>query len=47
MSWPQIIATSSDGSKAYVVEARSSPPENIEAYDDIEDISSGQLLEDV
>lgn len=44
MSWPQIVATSPDGSKAYVVEARSSPPENIEAYDDIEDMPPGSLL---
>lgn len=44
MSWPQVIATAPDGSKAYVVEARSRPPENIEAYDDIEEMPPGSLL---
>ncbi|PSB61374.1 hypothetical protein C7B61_16030, partial [filamentous cyanobacterium CCP1] len=44
MSWPQIIATSPDGSKAYVVEVRSRPPDDVEAYDNIEEMPPGSLL---
>lgn len=44
MSWPQIIATSPDGAKAYVVEVRSRPPDGVEDYDSIEDMPPGSLL---
>lgn len=44
MSWPQIIAVSPDGQRAYVVEVRSPPDPDVEALDDIEEMPSGQRL---
>ncbi|MEL6347307.1 MAG: hypothetical protein AAFV53_29595 [Myxococcota bacterium] len=44
MSWPQVVETSPDGQRAYVVEARSSPPDSVSAYDDIEEMPFGSML---
>lgn len=44
MSWPQIITASPDGQRAYIVEARSRPDDDIQALETIDDIPEGQLL---
>lgn len=41
MSWPQIIAVSPDGRRAYVAEVRSRPAEGIQALDTIDDMPAG------
>lgn len=35
-SWPQIIATSPDGTKAYVVEVRGQAPDNVQQYESVD-----------
>lgn len=44
MSWPQIIATSPDGTKAYIVEARGRPADGIQELASIEEMPEGQRL---
>jgi DNA-binding beta-propeller fold protein YncE len=44
MSWPQIIAVSPDGQRAYVVEARSRPDDGINELDDIDQMPAGSQL---
>ena len=44
MSWPQIIATSSDGTKAYIVEVRSRPEDGIQQLETINDMPEGKYL---
>ena len=44
MSWPQIIATSPDGKRAYVVEVRSRPADGIQELDTIDDMPEGKYL---
>lgn len=44
MSWPQIIAISPDGQRAYVVETRSRPNDGITAFDDIDQMPAGSQL---
>ena len=44
MSWPQIIATSPDGKRAYVVEVRSRPEDGIQELDTIDDMPEGRYL---
>ena len=44
MSWPQIIATSPDGKRAYVVEVRSRPEDGIQELDTIDDMPEGKYL---
>ena len=41
MSWPQIIAVSPNGQRAYVAEVRSRPADNIQAFDDIDQMPEG------
>jgi len=40
-SWPQIIAASPDGTRAFVAEVRSRPPDNVEEYDSIDQLPAG------
>lgn len=44
MSWPQIIATSLDGTKAYVVEVRGTPPSDVQQLDTIEEMPDGSRM---
>lgn len=44
MSWPQIIAVSPNGQRAYVVEVRSHPDADIQQLDTIDDMPEGQTL---
>ena len=44
MSWPQIIATSPDGKKAYIVEVRSRPEDGIQELETIDDMPEGQHI---
>ncbi|MGP1371177.1 MAG: hypothetical protein ACTS3T_00005 [Almyronema sp.] len=44
MSWPQIIATSPDGTKAYVAEVRGTPPADVQQFDTIEDMPDGSRI---
>ena len=44
MSWPQIIATSPDGKRAYIVEVRSRPEDGIQELDTIDDMPEGKYL---
>ena len=44
MSWPQIIATSPDGQKAYIVEVRSRPEDGIQELETIDDMPEGKYL---
>ena len=44
MSWPQIIATSPDGKRAYVVEVRSRPADDIQELNTIDDMPEGKYL---
>ena len=44
MSWPQIIATSPDGQRAYIVEVRSRPEDGIQKLDTIDDMPEGKYL---
>jgi DNA-binding beta-propeller fold protein YncE len=41
MSWPQIIAVSPNGQRAYVAEVRSRPAESIQAFDNIDQMPDG------
>jgi DNA-binding beta-propeller fold protein YncE len=41
MSWPQIIAVSPNGQRAYVAEVRSRPAEGIQAFDNIDQMPDG------
>ncbi len=41
MSWPQIIAVSPDGQRAYVAEVRSRPADNVQAFDHIDQMPEG------
>ena len=44
MSWPQIIASSPNGKRAYVVEVRSRPEDGIQELDTIDDMPEGKYL---
>lgn len=44
MSWPQIMATSADGKKAYIVEVRSRPEDGIQKLETIDDMPEGKYL---
>jgi DNA-binding beta-propeller fold protein YncE len=44
MSWPQVIATSPDGKRAYIVEVRSRPDDEIQKLDTIDDMPEGKYL---
>ncbi|WP_164929159.1 lactonase family protein [Gloeobacter violaceus] len=45
MSWPQILATAPDGSRAYVVEVRGRPPQGVQEYADLDTgMPTGSLL---
>ena len=44
MSWPQIIAVSPDGQRAYVAEVRSRPSHGINEFDDIDQMPAGSQL---
>ena len=44
MSWPQIIAVSPDGERAYVVEVRSRPDDGVNELDDIDQMPEGSQL---
>ena len=44
MSWPQIIATSPNGKRAYVVEVRSRPEDGIQQLNTIDDMPEGKYL---
>ncbi|RUT04983.1 hypothetical protein DSM106972_038040 [Dulcicalothrix desertica PCC 7102] len=44
MSWPQIIAVSPNGQRAYVVEVRRRPNNNIQAFASIDQMPDGQQL---
>ncbi|MEM1310371.1 MAG: hypothetical protein AAGF98_12930 [Cyanobacteria bacterium P01_H01_bin.153] len=44
MSWPQIIAVSPDGQRAYVVEVRSRPADGIQEFDDIDQMPAGETV---
>ena len=44
MSWPQIIAASPDGQRAYVVEVRSRPADGIQEFDNIDQMPEGRVL---
>ncbi|NER78550.1 MAG: lactonase family protein [Leptolyngbya sp. SIO1D8] len=41
MSWPQIIAVSPDGQRAYVAEVRSRPADGIQEFEHIDEMPSG------
>ena len=41
MSWPQIIAVSPDGQRAYVAEVRARPADEIQAFETIEEMPEG------
>ncbi|MEM6836499.1 MAG: hypothetical protein AAF609_06555 [Cyanobacteria bacterium P01_C01_bin.120] len=44
MSWPQIIAVSPDGQRAYVVEVRSHPADGIQEFDNIDQMPAGKTV---
>jgi DNA-binding beta-propeller fold protein YncE len=44
MSWPQIIAVSPDGQRAYVVEVRSRPADGIQEFDNIDQMPDGRTV---
>jgi DNA-binding beta-propeller fold protein YncE len=44
MSWPQIMATSPDGQRAYIVEVRSRPEDGVQELDTIDDMPQGKYL---
>lgn len=44
MSWPQIMATSADGQRAYIVEVRSRPENGVQELDTIDDMPEGKYL---
>lgn len=44
MSWPQIIAVSPDGNRAYVVEVRSHPPDGVQELETIDQMPEGSNL---
>ncbi|MEM9247001.1 MAG: hypothetical protein AAGA67_14840, partial [Cyanobacteria bacterium P01_F01_bin.153] len=44
MSWPQIVAVSPDGQRAYVVEVRSRPADGVNELDTIDQMPAGQRL---
>jgi len=44
MSWPQIIAVSPDGQRAYVVEVRSHPADGIQEFDTIDQMPDGRTV---
>ena len=44
MSWPQIMATSADGNRAYIVEVRSRPEDGIQELNTIDDMPEGTYL---
>jgi DNA-binding beta-propeller fold protein YncE len=44
MSWPQIMAVSPNGKRAYIVEVRSRPANDIQAFDNIDQMPDGQQL---
>ena len=44
MSWPQIIAVSPDGQRAYVVEVGSRPADGIQEFDNIDEMPEGRVL---
>ncbi|MEO1393978.1 MAG: hypothetical protein AAFV90_13800 [Cyanobacteria bacterium J06634_5] len=44
MSWPQIVAVSQNGQRAYVVEVRSRPADGINEFDDIDQMPEGSQL---
>ena len=44
MSWPQIIATSADGKRAYIVEVRSRPEDGIQELETIDQMPEGKYL---
>ena len=44
MSWPQIIAVSPDGQRAYVAEVRSRPADGIQSFDDIDQMPPGEKI---
>lgn len=44
MSWPQIIAVSPDGQRAYVAEVRSRPDDGINEFDEIDEMPPGNQV---
>ncbi|NJL39349.1 MAG: hypothetical protein HC899_23310 [Leptolyngbyaceae cyanobacterium SM1_4_3] len=40
-SWPQIIAASPNGTRAFVAEVRGRPPDNVQEYDSIDQLPAG------
>ncbi|MEO1400644.1 MAG: hypothetical protein AAFV72_05240 [Cyanobacteria bacterium J06635_1] len=44
MSWPQIMAVSPNGQRAYVAEVRSRPEDNIQGFETIEDMPAGNRI---
>ena len=45
LGWPSIVEVSPDGSTAYVVEPRGTPPPDVESYDDIfAELPAGSLM---
>ena len=44
MSWPQIIAISPDGKRAYIVEVRSRPEDGIQELETIDDMPEGKHI---
>lgn len=44
MSWPQIIAVSPDGQRAYVAEVRSRPADGIQEFDNIDQMPEGRVV---
>lgn len=44
MSWPQIIAVSPDGQRAYVVEVRSRPADGVQEFDNIDQMPEGRTV---
>ncbi|MEO1095879.1 MAG: hypothetical protein AAFX01_13370 [Cyanobacteria bacterium J06638_28] len=44
MSWPQIIAVSPNGQRAYVAEVRSRPADGIQALDNIDQMPEGNVV---
>jgi 6-phosphogluconolactonase (cycloisomerase 2 family) len=44
MSWPQIIAVSPDGKRAYVAEVRSRPANNVQQFNNIEEMPAGEKI---
>jgi DNA-binding beta-propeller fold protein YncE len=44
MSWPQIIAVSPNGKRAYVVEVRSRPADGVQEFNNIEEMPAGERI---